>query len=296
MRFGILNVNKPSGITSRQAVDVVKRIVRPDKCGHAGTLDPLASGVLVVCVGPATRLIPYVQQMRKEYRASFFLGQTSPTDDTDGEVTHLEGAPEPSLAQIEGLLRQFTGTIEQRPPAYSAVRVAGRRAYALARRGEQVELAPKSVHVYSIRIRRYEYPKLSLDIECGSGTYVRALGRDLANKLGTAAVMSSLERAAIGNYRVADAVSPEQITVETLFTHILSPITAVAHLPQLTLSAAELIEVGHGRPVVRNTTSTPSSDMEEWAALDPSNELAAIVRLKDAGEFWPVLNLSSSGT
>ncbi len=133
---GVVNLHKPTGITSRGAVDAVKRLVRPAKCGHAGTLDPLASGVLVVCVGKATRLIEYVQQMPKQYRGTFLLGRTSPTEDLEGEVTELVDAPVPSRLAIAEACARFVGTIEQRPPVFSALKIKGRPAYALRERDE----------------------------------------------------------------------------------------------------------------------------------------------------------------
>src|SRR3569623_809810 len=142
---GVINLNKPSGITSRQAVDVVKRLVRPAKTGHAGTLDPLASGVLIVCVGAATRLIEYVQRMPKRYTGTFLLGRSSPTEDIEGEVSELAGAPQPSLGEIIAAAGRLTGEIMQRPPAYSALKVAGRRAYDLARAGHEVDLQPRPI-------------------------------------------------------------------------------------------------------------------------------------------------------
>jgi tRNA pseudouridine(55) synthase len=155
---GILTLNKPPGMTSRQAVDLVKRLVRPAKVGHAGTLDPLACGVLVVAIGKATRLIEFVQQAPKRYQATFLLGRTSPTDDVEGEITELFDPPIPSRAEIERASQQFVGTIEQRPPAFSAIKVGGRRAYDLARGGRAVELAPRPVAVYEISVLAYEYP------------------------------------------------------------------------------------------------------------------------------------------
>src|SRR5690606_6420881 len=139
--FGLLNINKPVGQTSRWVVDRVQRLVRPAKAGHAGTLDPLASGVLVVCVGQATRLIDHVQQMPKRYRAEFLLGRTSDTEDTQGEVVELVDPPIPTHDAIIAAASQFVGEIMQRPPAYSALKVDGKRAYALARKGQAVELA-----------------------------------------------------------------------------------------------------------------------------------------------------------
>src|SRR5215213_4779856 len=142
--FGLLNVNKPPGVTSREAVDRVERLVRPAKAGHAGTLDPLATGVLVICVGQATRLIRFVQRMPKRYRATFLLGYSSESDDTEREVVAIPNAVVPTRSMIDFVLPQFLGEIQQRPPAYSAIKVAGRRAYKLARRGKEVELAART--------------------------------------------------------------------------------------------------------------------------------------------------------
>jgi len=216
--FGILNVNKPTGWTSRDVVNRVQGLVRPAKAGHAGTLDPLATGVLVVCVGPATRLISYVQQMPKIYEATFLLGRTSPSDDTETAVTELSNAPEPSLTEIQALLPQFIGSVQQRPPAYSALKVKGQRAYKLARQGETVNLEPRTVEIYELQVDDYQYPECKLTLRCGSGTYVRSVGRDLAESLGTGAVMSELTRTAIGDFCVGDAINIEQLDLEQLET------------------------------------------------------------------------------
>jgi tRNA pseudouridine55 synthase len=282
-------------MSSRRAVDVVKRMVRPAKCGHAGTLDPLATGVLVVCIGAATRLIPYVQQQRKRYRATFLLGHTSPTDDIEGEVARLEIAAQPERDQIAALLPQFTGTIQQRPPAYSAVKIAGRRAYALARRGERIELDAKPVEVYGLRILRYAFPELELEVECGSGTYIRALGRDLGTALGTGAVMSALVRTVVGRFAIEDAVSPEQITVESLTRHMLPPQSAVAHLPRTRLTGAELREIRHGLPISATRGAAEDAIPTEVAAEDETGRLAAILYAKRPGEWWPRMNFLDAG-
>src|SRR5436190_8799230 len=198
--FGLLNVDKPSGLTSRDVVNRVQRLVKPHKVGHAGTLDPLASGVLVVCVGPATRLIEYVQRMPKRYLATFLLGRRSETEDIEGAVTELTDTPVPTVEQAHGALPNFVGRIQQLPPAFSALKVDGQRAYALARKGETPDLQPRPIEVYSVELVEYSYPQLVLDIRCGSGTYVRSLGRDIARALGTEAVMSALVRTEIGPF------------------------------------------------------------------------------------------------
>lgn len=296
MHFGILNVNKLPGVSSRKVVDSVERHVRPTKCGHAGTLDPLASGVLVICVGPATRLVPYVQRMPKRYRATFLLGRTSPSDDMECDATPIEGAPEPTLAQINAVLPQFLGTIAQRPPAYSAVKVAGRRAYELARRGNAVELAPRAVIIHRLEVRRFVYPELELEIECGSGTYVRSLGRDLAATLGTAAVMSALERTAIGEFRVGNAVRLDELNIDNLVQYLLPPLTAVSGIPRITLNESQLKEIGHGRPIEKPVATVPSEPKieVEWAAVDGAGRLIAILYEKRPGQLWPALNFFQS--
>src|SRR5262249_45363855 len=160
---------------------------RGTRLGHTGTLDPLATGVLVLCVGSATRLADYVQRMSKTYRSLFRLGARSDTDDADGAVTPVAGAAAPEPAALEACLRQFVGTIEQVPPAYSAAKVTGQRAYDLARRGREVSLQARAVQVHGIEVLRYDYPELEVEVRCGKGTYIRALARDLGARLGCGA-------------------------------------------------------------------------------------------------------------
>jgi len=290
--FGILNINKPPGCSSRHVVDRIERFVRPAKAGHAGTLDPLATGVLVVCVGQATRLIQYVQQMPKEYHATFLLGRHSETDDLEGEVTEITEAHVPSRLEIDQTLPQFLGPIEQVPPAHSAVKIGGRRSYSLARAGKAVELAPRTVSIYQLAIRRYEYPLLELDIRCGSGTYVRSLGRDLAASLGTSAVMSALERTAIGGFHVRDSLPLDEATQEAIARHMQSALSAVGVLPRISFDELQLIELRHGRPIARNDSQEPVSDSlaPKYAAIDAAGELVGIVREKRPGELWPEVN------
>ncbi len=300
--FGILNVKKPAGWSSRDVVSRVERLTSATKAGHAGTLDPLATGVLVICVGQATRLIQYVQRMPKLYQATFLLGRGSDSDDVEDDVREIADAPVPTRSMLEEALPQFLGEIQQRPPAHSAVKIAGRRAYKLARAGKPVELAPRTVTVHHLAIRRYEYPELELDIECGSGTYVRALGRDLAAALGTAAVMSALERTAIGAFRIEDAVAIEDLTPETLLQRLQPALAAVADLPCVELSAAQLTEIRHGRPIAApweegGPIAKPQAEIgagsaKEWAAVNTAGRLVAILREKRSGQLWPDKNFA----
>jgi tRNA pseudouridine55 synthase len=286
---GILNLNKPSGLTSRRVVDLVDRLVRPAKAGHAGTLDPLASGVLIVCVGPGTRLIEYVQRLPKRYLGTFLLGRESDTEDIEGQVRELTDPPQPTLADLQTAASTLAGEILQRPPAFSALKVKGQRAYDLARAGREVQLAPRRVTIHQLTIARYEYPELMLEIECSSGTYVRSLGRDLAQGVGTAAVMSALIRTAIGSFRLEDAVPPDRLTAETLPQYLLPIERAVEALPRITLTQSEAPQIARGQFIRR-----PDVSADELAAFDRENRLLAILTRRQDGTLGPLRNLSAS--
>lgn len=277
--FGLLNVDKPGGMTSRKVVDQVARLVRPEKAGHAGTLDPLATGVLIVCVGKATRLIETVQQHPKQYRARFLLGRQSDTDDVTGNVQLVKDALEVRRDEIEALLPRFLGRIEQRPPAYSAVHVEGRRAYQRARRGETVEIPRKTVEVFEIELLGFENQELELSVCCGSGTYIRSIGRDLGELLGCGAVMSELVRTRIGPYRLESATRLEQLTAESLASHLRPPESAVTHLPRCVVRSEELDDVRHGRLLeCPHETSIP--DGSQVAVFTPAGQLACLGRYR----------------
>jgi tRNA pseudouridine55 synthase len=269
-------------------VNRVQRIARPAKVGHAGTLDPLATGVLVVCIGGATRLIEYVQRMPKRYRGTFLLGRSSPSDDTELEPTLLDNPPEPPRQEIERLLPTFLGKILQRPPLYSAIKVAGQKAYDIARRGETVELAAREIEIHSLEITAYDYPRLELDIACGSGTYVRALGRDLAERLGTAAVMNALVRTAIGGFCLEEAIAVEGLTKDRLAAALLPPERAVEGVPKVALDAAQVEEIRHGRTIPLSVTE----EGVELAALSPEGKLVGLLVPRAKGIWGPRLVLS----
>jgi tRNA pseudouridine55 synthase len=281
---GLLVVDKPSGMTSRRAVDQVVKFVRPAKVGHAGTLDPLATGVLVLGIGPAVRLVEYVQQGEKRYVATFELGASSPTDDVDGDVTRIPNPPIPSREQIEHALPHFCGNIMQRPPDFAAVKVQGRRAYELAREGEEVNLVPRPVTVYELNLLDYSYPRLELGIRCGRGTYVRSIGRDLAESLGTSAVMSALSRKAIGPFELSKAVPVADISRESIEANLLPLSAATFGLPKLSLSPEEITRVQHGL-VIERTDCAPDVT---YAGLGASEELVAILQTKQPGSLRPV--------
>ena len=284
--FGLLNIHKPSGMTSRDVVNRVQRLVRGVKAGHAGTLDPLATGVLVVALGPATRLVEYVQRMPKRYVGTFLLGRTSDTEDVTGNVVELAGPPRPTRSEVEAALPAFLGTIQQLPPTFSALKVQGRRAYDLARRGEQVALQPRPIEILSLAVVRYEYPELELDVCCGSGTYIRSLGRDLAQSLGTGAVMSALQRMAVGDFRLAEAIAFEQLTPEAIADGLLSPRRAVALLPVAALTEDEIRRVAQGMTIGNRW----DADADELAAVDEQDRLVAILAPRGREALGPVRN------
>ncbi len=293
--FGVLNLIKPVGWSSRDVVNRVERIIRPVKAGHAGTLDPLASGVLVICLGDATRLIDYVQQLPKEYIAVFQLGRRSPSDDLETEVELLSDAPTPTLDEIAAALPDFTGEIQQRPPAYSAVKIEGRRAYRLARRGEAVELAPRPVHVYELEIEHYDYPELRLRIRCGRGTYVRSLGRDLAGQLGSAAVMSGLVRTAIGPFGIDQGLHAELLREVTINDHLLPAMAAVAKLPRAILTNEQIAHLARGGLISLDELNAQRADpAAEFAAVDQQGKLVAILKPARQGLLKPSPNFSQA--
>ncbi len=280
--FGLLNLCKPAGITSRDVVNRVQRLVKPHKVGHAGTLDPLASGVLVVCLGPATRLIEYVQRMPKRYRATFLLGRQSDTEDTEGMVVELPNPPVPTEAEVRASLPSFLGCIQQLPPAYSALKVEGRRAYDLARQGETPDLKPRPIEVHSIDVVEFAYPQLTLDIRCGSGTYVRSLGRDIARALGTEAVMSALTRTEIGPFHLSQALSGDDIAPQNIDRAFIPPRMALGTMPTLAVSEQEEAFLRNGRQIERQ-----DEGHEEIALLTPSGRLLAIAVPAALGYWQP---------
>lgn len=276
--FGILNVNKPKGITSRAAVNRVYRAVKPNKAGHAGTLDPLAHGVLLVPIGSASRLVPYLHQLSKQYRATFALGKSSASDDSETDVTEHPDLPVPTLQELTAACDSMQGDVLQRPPAYSAIKIAGKRAYQMARRGDVLELPQRPVQIHRITILRYEFPELELEIDCGSGTYIRSIGRDLAQGLGTQAIMTALVRTAIGPFTVDEAIDIDWISPEAARAALQPAARGVVHMPQTILNDAEITEIINGRMIPFRTAGpgTPG-DTREIAAIDEAGRLRGIL-------------------
>ena len=283
MRFpftGVIPVDKPVGVSSRRVVDAVAKALGTRAVGHAGTLDPLASGVVVVCVGHATKLVDFVHATRKHYRSTFLLGRSSPSDDLETPVEEEIDPVRPSRDEIERAVAGFRGDILQRPCDYSAVHVDGKRAYRLARKGRPIELAAKPVRINQLDTTEYEWPRLGLDIECSSGTFVRAIGRDLAAVLGTTAVMESLVRTAVGPFSITAATPLDALTPDTTRAALLPPAAAVGHLPQVTLAGVELDAAIRGGLI--ECALSPALSI---AACDEAGELVGILQRHESGRY-----------
>jgi tRNA pseudouridine55 synthase len=275
---GLLVVDKPGGVTSRDVVDRAQRwFPHGTRIGHTGTLDPLATGVLVLCVGSATRLTEYVQDMGKTYTSTFLLGTTSDTDDADGTVTARAGAVAPDEVAVRRSLATLVGEIEQVPPAYSAAKVTGRRAYDLARQGEEVTLRARRVCVYGIDVLKYEYPRLEVEVRCGKGTYVRSLARDLGERLGCGALVEVLRRTRVGPFDAADGLLPDAAT-DVARSRLLPPAAALAELPRVTVSATEAARLRQGQAV---PVAAPP-ERAEAAVFDAAGALVAVAAVDRA--------------
>jgi tRNA pseudouridine55 synthase len=288
---GLLVLNKPTGMTSRDVVNRVSRPLRPIKVGHAGTLDPLATGVLVIAVGSATRLIEYVQRMPKTYRAVVLLGARSDTDDADGVVTVDDAAREPALEALRAAVAAQTGTILQKPPGYSALKVAGERAYDRARAGQAVDLAPRPIHIDRIEILRLMWPKLELEVSCGGGTYIRAIARDLGDALGCGGLIETLVRTRIGPFPLEDAIDLGTLSVATIPSYLRPAAEAVSSLPAWQLSKSDVSEGVRGRSIV--APSAPNSS--ELALFGPDGDLVAIGGRDPSGDRIQPRKVLTSG-
>lgn len=269
---GLLVLDKPAGITSRDAVNRAQRwLPRGTRIGHTGTLDPLATGVLVLCIGNATRLTEYVQRMPKTYRAGIVLGARSDTDDADGTITPVAVASAPTLEQITEHLRAFIGTIGQVPPAYSAAKVAGRRAYSIARQGQDVDLAARQVTIHAIDVIGYRYSHLDVEVRCGGGTYIRSLARDLGERLRCGGYIDSLRRTRVGCFDVAAALALD-VDAAAARQGLLPAALAASELPRCVLTAAEIARLrqGQGVPLAERNVAG------ETALFDERGELVGI--------------------
>ncbi|MDW8051936.1 MAG: tRNA pseudouridine(55) synthase TruB [Armatimonadota bacterium] len=277
---GVLNLNKPSGMTSHDVIEALRRIAGQREVGHAGTLDPLAEGVLLCLLGRATRLTPYLQELPKAYRGVIQFGIRTNTQDAEGEIFYQKPAPHLTLEQVREAAKQFTGRIMQIPPMYSALRLHGRKLHELAREGKEVPRAPRPVHIYRLHILSLQpgdYPTAEFEVECSKGTYIRTLASDLGDALGVGAYLKHLTRTAIGRFRLEDACTLDELTdAEQLQRRLISVAEAISHLPQWTPTPAVLERLRHGNYVqAEHPLWTPGGHV---AVLDSEGRVVLIAR------------------
>ena len=284
MISSLLLIDKPTGPTSHDVVAIVRRGAQEKRVGHAGTLDPLATGLLVVCLGAATRLSEYLLGEDKTYAARVRFGQATNTYDADGEVT-AASSQLPERAAVEAALAPLRGPIQQRPPAFSAIKRGGQRAYTRARRGEAVELEPRPVTIHALELTDWAPPEASLLVRCTAGTYIRSLAHDLGQALGCGAHLTALRRTAAGHFDLAAAVSLAQLQADFAagaWTRHCRPMDeAVPAWPAVRLTADEAWRVQHGQ-MLRLT----AADTEFGRAYNPAGEFFAILRADRAAGIW----------
>jgi tRNA pseudouridine55 synthase len=296
---GVLPVFKPPGPTSHDIVAHLRRLLQPKpygvppkpsakgnnlkpRIGHSGTLDPFAAGLLLIALGQATRLLEYSHAWDKTYAATFILGSTSDTDDLTGNISPFRHSTlfshsefeirnfKPTPKPIQSALTQFIGTIQQTPPAYSAIKIKGQKAYDLARAGQTLVLKPRPVTIHAIQILSYNYPRLKLKITCGTGTYIRSIARDLGQALGIGAYVQQLERTKIGPFSLADTVKLANLSPENLTSFLKPASLLVNHLPHLILNTDESRRFLHGQ-LLNLSQAVPQN--QPLAVFGPGNHL-----------------------
>jgi len=283
---GVLVVDKPIGLTSHDVVQVIRRGTGIRRAGHTGTLDPRASGVLVILIGPAVRLSEYVSASDKRYQATIHLGSSTDTYDSEGYVTRsTNNAIDITEEQFDDILQTFVGEIEQVPPPYSAIKIKGRKAYDLAREGEEVNLEPRTINVYSLEVLEWDPPEAVIDVYCSSGTYVRSLANDLGNSLGTGAHLVGLRRTKSGRFTLRDAVPlrrlQEAFTAGNWYRFLIPAAEALADWPMVELDADQVELVRHGHRV-------PAEPIDKgWArGVSQQGDLVALLEVDEATQEW----------
>ncbi len=283
--FGVLPVNKPSGWTSRDVVNKIQSRIRPAKAGHTGTLDPLASGVLLVAIGSATKLVEFSHADSKAYTATFQFGQSSDTLDCEGNIASMPAgrAADLSEAQLRDVLSQWVGRIPQVPPRFSAINIKGKRAHELARQGVDFELPSRTVTIYSLELQEFAYPYWTVHIECSTGTYVRTLGSDIAKSLQTDAIMTELTRTRVGTIDLVHCHPLDALDSRTaIASALLPPQSLLASLDQCVLTSHGCERIRHGKQLSQGDfldppQSSKPEETERWAATDPDGTLVAIL-------------------
>ena len=288
---GWVNLDKPLGMTSTQAIGRIRRLTDAQKLGHAGTLDPLATGILPIALGEATKTIPFVQDSDKVYRFTVAWGAATTTDDREGDIINRSDK-RPSRAAIEAILPQFTGEIEQVPPQFSAIKIDGQRAYDLARKGEEVTIKSRPVNVYGLTILSITTDSTEFELACSKGTYVRSIARDMGEILGCFGHVSALRRLAVGNFTEETAISLDEFAKMMQNSppdQVLLPVeTALDDIPALAMTATEITRIRQGQTV--RFLSRQDFDRFAAAGIDEQDNL-----ILATGDSQPVALLERDG-
>ncbi len=279
--LGILNILKPQGWTSHDVVAAVRRLTGQRQVGHAGTLDPMATGVLLVCIGRATRLVEYFAELPKTYRALVSFGVETDTWDAEGQPVQQSDASTLALETLLPLLDTFRGEIEQVPPMYSALKRNGQPLYRLARAGQTVERAPRRVHIERLEVLDWEPPHLSLEIVCSRGTYIRALAHDLGQAAGVGAHLAALTRTAIGHFTLDEVVTLETLGQGDWRRWLIAPRQALRHLPAVTLAEDAIAAASHGQAI-----ALPQEPTGQLCAFDAEGALVAVLEQDMPAGTW----------
>ena len=267
---GLLLVDKPGGVTSHDVVAAVHKRVRPLKVGHTGTLDPLATGLLVLCIGKATKLARFLEARDKLYRTTALLGIQTDTQDITGEIVAEQDIEDLTEESIGRICQDFIGNIRQTPPAFSAVKINGVRAYKRARRNEDVSLESRDIQISRIEIERIHFPRIDFLVECSKGTYVRTLCHDIGERLGVGGCMESLRRLAVGRFDIAGALLLAELdTREKIFERLVPPQEALSQLPIITCGPEQAEKLSHGMAISVTDSAPGSSDTEWWVRVPP---------------------------
>jgi tRNA pseudouridine55 synthase len=282
---GVLVVDKPVGMTSHDVVQAIRRGTGIRRAGHTGTLDPRASGVLVVLIGPAVRLSEFVSASDKRYQAIIRMGSTTDTYDSEGQFTSQDMPVDVTEEDFEKVLKGFEGEIEQTPPQYSAVKVGGRKAYEKARKGEEVELEPRIIQVHHLEVLEWAPPEVVVDVHCSSGTYVRSLANDLGETLGTGAYLVGLRRTKSGRFTLRDAVPlrklQEAFTTGNWYQYLIPAAEALGDWDSRELDPDEVEEVRHGHRV----PADPDTELDKWVrGISTQGELVALLLCMEGEE------------
>ena len=283
---GIFNINKPIGMTSHDVVAIIRKHLKQKRVGHAGTLDPLASGVLPICVGQATRVAEYLSDSGKAYQADINFGTATDTYDAEGTITATASTADLTLNMIQETLEQFRGPQMQNPPLYSAIKIQGQPAYKRARAGEVIVLEPRPIVIHSLEILEWIPPRLTLAIECSKGTYIRSLAHDLGMQLGCCAYLEALVRTRSGPFTLSDSITLEQFAdaVETnSIQHYSFPLDkALEQYPAMKLDVETAERIKHG-----NTFNNPEANNSGLARVyDTNGAFIAIAEWNEEQQAW----------